>query len=296
MTQVARSPLSYALITPVRDEEVNLARLADSVERQTAKPRAWVIVDTGSTDATPRLMTELSARMPFVRTLTVEGPAVPTRGGPIVRAFVAGIESLEFAPELVIKQDADTSFDADYFDRVLAAFAADARLGLASGASVELVGDTWQVTHGARDHVRGPSRAYRWQCLQDVLPLDEHRGWDEIDSIKAQIRGWRVGTLSDVTFIHHRPDGLRDGSRRGRWMRMGSEAHYMGYRFSYLLIRSGWRAREDPLAMAMIAGYLDAAVHRQARYPDPAVRRHLRKQQSPLHLPLRLRESIGRAT
>jgi cellulose synthase/poly-beta-1,6-N-acetylglucosamine synthase-like glycosyltransferase len=296
MTQAARSPLSYALITPVRDEEVNLARLADSVERQTLKPDAWVIVDTGSTDATPRLMTELSARMPFVRTLTVEGPAVPTRGGPIVRAFVAGIDSLGHAPDVLIKQDADTSFDACYFERVLSAFAADARLGLTSGASVEPVGGQWRVTHGARDHVRGPSRAYRWQCLQDVLPLDEHRGWDEIDSIKAQIRGWRVGTLSDVTFIHHRPDGLRDGSRRRRWMRMGSEAHYMGYRFSYLLIRSGWRAREDPLAMTMVAGYLDAAIHRRPRYPDPAVRRHLHKQQSPLQLPLRLRESIGRAT
>jgi biofilm PGA synthesis N-glycosyltransferase PgaC len=288
------SALTYALVTPVKDEEVNLARLAGSVERQTVMPCAWVIVDTGSTDGTLALIDELARRLPFVRSLSVAGPAVPTRGGPIVRAFVAGIDALEVTPDVLIKQDADTSFEPDYFERVLGAFGAEPRLGLASGLGFEPFDGDWRPVYGTRAHVWGPSRAYRWACLQDVLPLEERRGWDEIDRIKAVIRGWRAGTLVDIPFRHHRLDGTRDGSRRKRWTRMGGEAHYMGYRFSYLVVRSLWRARQDPLALAMIAGYIRAAVRREARCPDAAVRGHLRREQGVRRLPLRLRESLGR--
>jgi glycosyltransferase involved in cell wall biosynthesis len=287
-----RLPLTYALVTPVKDEEVNLARLAEAIERQTVTPSAWVIVDTGSTDGTSALVEELTRRLPFVRSLSVEGPAVATRGGPIVRAFVAGIESLETAPDVLIKQDADTSFDRDYFERVLAEFAADPRLGLASGLGLEPRDGEWRAVYGTRAFVWGPSRAYRWECLQQVLPLEERRGWDEIDSIKAQIRGWRVGTLAEIPFRHHRPEGTRDGSRR--WARMGGEAHYMGYRFSYLVVRAAWRARRDPFALAMPAGYVRAVIRREPRCPDAAVRAHLSKEQSVWRLPLRLRESLGR--
>jgi biofilm PGA synthesis N-glycosyltransferase PgaC len=286
--------MTYALVTPVKDEEVNLARLAESVERQTVAPCAWVIVDTGSSDGTPELVERLARRLPFVRTLSVDGPAVPTRGGPIVRAFVAGIDALEITPDVLIKQDADTSFEPDYFQRVLAAFAAEPRLGLTSGIGLEPRDGEWRPVYGTRSHVWGPSRAYRWECLQEVLPLEERRGWDEIDSIKAQIRGWRTGALAEVPFRHHRRDGTRDGSRRKRWTRMGGEAHYMGYRFSYLLVRSVWRARQDPLALTMIAGYARAVIGREVQCPDAAVRAHMRREQSVRRLPLRIRESLGR--
>jgi glycosyltransferase involved in cell wall biosynthesis len=286
--------LTYALVTPVKDEAANLTRLAASIERQTVSPCAWVIVDTGSTDGTLELLEGLALRLPFVRTLAVAGPVVPTRGGPIVRAFVAGIEALEVTPDILIKQDADTSFEPDYFERVLAAFAADPNLGLASGIGLEPSDGEWRPVFGTRSYVAGMSRAYRWRCLQDVLPLEERRGWDEIDAIKAQILGWRVGILADIPFRHYRRDGMRDGSRSKRWARMGGEAHYMGYRFSYLLVRAFWRAREDPLALAMIPGYMRAVARRESRCPDAAVRAHLRSEQSVRRLPLRLRESLGR--
>jgi hypothetical protein len=286
--------LSYAVVTPVRDEEVNLVRLANCMERQTVRPRVWVIADTGSTDATPSVVAGLAKRLPFVRAISVGGPAVPTRGGPIVRAFMAGIDALYFAPDVVVKQDADTSFGSHYFEHLLAAFATDTTLGLASGLGIEERNGEWRPEYGTRGHVRGPSRAYRWSCLQDVLPLAERRGWDEIDAIKAQLHGWRTGALRDIKFLHHRADGMRDGSSRRRWKQMGGEAHYMGYRFSYLVVRSLWRAREDPLAVMMVAGYVAAVMRREGRYPDTRVRAYLRREQSPLRLRLRLQESLGR--
>ena len=89
-------------------------------------------------------------------------------------------------------------------------------------------------------------------------------GWDEIDSIKAQIRGWSARTIQDTPFRHHRMEGIRDGSQRKRWHEEGKTGHYMGYRFSYLVARALWRARRQPAALALISGYV-TAVLRQSR-------------------------------
>ena len=48
---------------------------------------------------------------------------------------------------------------------------------------------------GAQRHVTGStvwgaSRAFRWACLQEILPFEERVGWDGIDEFKANARGW----------------------------------------------------------------------------------------------------------
>ena len=55
------------------------------------------------------------------------------RGAPIVRAFEQGLAELSCAHDVVVKLDADVSFEPDYFERLTAAFEEDERLGMASG-------------------------------------------------------------------------------------------------------------------------------------------------------------------
>ena len=70
----------------------------------------------------------------------------------------------------------------------------------------------------------------------------------------------------------------------------------MGYRFSYLLIRTVGRALRDRdlVAFAMLWGYARASFRREDRYADADVRDYLRRQQAIRYLPLRVRESLGR--
>ena len=204
--------LTYALVTPVQDEEANLGLVGYVIERQTLKPEVWVIVDTGSTDGTVALASQLAERMPFIRLIAIDGPDRPTRGAPIVRAFTAGVRALETSPDVVVKLDADLSFDPDYFERLIGAFADDARLGMTGGVCTELRNGEWRPLYGTRSHIWGASRAYRWRCLQEVLPLEERRGWDEIDAIKAQIRGWR-GAHAPRPLVPTPPSG---GTARAR--------------------------------------------------------------------------------
>lgn len=286
--------LSYALVTPARNEAQNLARLAESLVRQTIEPLAWIIVDNGSTDDTIEVAERLAAEHGWIRLVSAAGEEEPTRGGPIVRAFLEGLSRLgDLRGDVVVKLDADISMEPDHFERLLVEFTADPRLGIASGTCWEQIGGEWRPQFVTRGHVRGAVRAYRRECLDAIMPLDQRMGWDGIDELKAQVNGWRTTNFRDLAFLHHRATGGRERRLR-KWVEQGDMAHYMGYRPSYLVFRALYRATQEPSAVAMIWGYLRAVLERRSRCPDKRVLRQLRGEQALRRLPVRARESLGR--
>lgn len=286
--------LGYSVVTPARNEAENLPRLADSLAGQTVRPACWLIVDTGSTDGTEQVARDLAAEHSWIRVSVATEGAALERGGPIARAFEAGYASLETKPDIAVKVDADVSFDPDYFERLLEKFAADPSLGMASGSCFEREYGVWRQRFVTGSTVWGAARAYRRDCLDQVLPLEHRMGWDGVDEFRANVRGWRTRAFTDLPFRHHRREGERDGSVRKARFAQGRAAHYLGYRFWYLALRALWHARKEPAALAMVAGFLQAALRRQPPCSDAAARRYVRRQQSLLRLPLRLREAAGR--
>ena len=144
----------------------------------------------------------------------------------------------------------------------------------------------------AAHHVRGAVRAYRRECLDAIGPLEPALGWDSADELKASALGWHTETLVDVAFRHHRPLGARDGRRWTRARRQGRASHYLGYRFWYLALRGLRRSLDDPAAVAMIWGFLEAAARREPKHPDADVRREARRRQSLAQLPARIGEAV----
>ncbi len=287
-------PLTYAVVTPARNEAENLRRLAASMADQTLRASHWLIVDNGSTDDTIEVARELAERQTWISATEVAGERVATRGGPVARAFAAGLARLPTDADVVVKVDADTSFDADFFERLLRRFAAEPRLGIAGGTCYELENGEWIPRHVTGDRVRGASRAYRRECLEDVLPLEDRPGWDGIDELKAAARGWRTQSFPDLEFRHHRALGRRDQSRWRRLFEVGRAAHYTGYRPTYLVLRSVFKARKELAALALVGGYTMAALRREPRCEDDLARAFLRRQQALRRLPVRAREALGR--
>jgi len=296
MPEVSRQ-LRYSVVTPARDEATNLRRLAESMAAQTVPPYEWLIVDNGSLDATGETAGQIARELPFARTINL--PALDSsaiRGAPIVVAFEAGVSALDSGVEIIVKLDADVSFGEDFFKQIVQAFEADPSLGIAGGTCYEQdTAGEWRPTYGGvRDHVRGATRAYRATCFEAVAPLERRMGWDGIDELKAQVAGWNIRTLPDVPFRHHRALGAREGSW-SMWVGQGEIAHFMGYRFGYLLARIGYRSVREPTATAMMWGYLAAVATRKERLTDEDVRRHVRNLQSLTALPRRAREALGRS-
>jgi biofilm PGA synthesis N-glycosyltransferase PgaC len=280
--------MRYALVTPVRDEAANLRRLGEALLAQTLPPQAWIVVDNGSTDESRDVAAELGRRADWVRLLTVPGEERPRPGTPIVRAFKAGLAALDEIPEVVVKLDADISFEPTYFEQLLAEFGRRPRLGIASGVCLEQNPEgEWVQTRVTGDHARGAVRAYRRECLDEVGPLEERMGWDVVDQLRAVVLGWEAGLLQHLAFYHHRRVGERDGGGRRRWQALGESSYYMGYRWSYLVLRALHHAPRDPAALALLTSFAAAAVRRRPRLDDPAVVAHLRNEQ-------RLRNLRGR--
>jgi len=282
-TQAAREPLRYAIVTPARDERENLGRLSAAVGAQRHRPAWWVIADDGSEDGTRELVAALAAQDPSV--LLAARDAAPgqlsdgRRQARDLLAFRHGVNALPAPVDVVVKVDADVSFEPDFFERLMAWFAADARLGIAGGACTELQDGVWQRRKVVPTAVWGATRAYRWECLDTVMGLEPFVGWDGIDEIKAQIGGWRTGTDVDLPFRHHRPEGQRETARIRAHALSGRAAWYMGYRPSYLLLRSLYRARRDRAALGLVWGYASGAASRAPRCPDAAVIATLRGRQ-----------------
>jgi biofilm PGA synthesis N-glycosyltransferase PgaC len=286
--------LRYAVITPARDEAENLPRLAEALHAQTVLPSLWIVVENGSTDATLEVANRLATESSWIRVLSMAGDGRPVRGAPIVRSIEAALELLGEEHDVIVNVDADISMGSDFFARLLDRFAADPTLGIASGTCYELRNGEWQERHVTGNTAWGATRAYRRECLQQVLPLEGRLGWDGIDELKANARGWRTTTFTDLPFFHHRSEGERDGMAFKARVTQGRSAHYMGYRFWYLLLRSAGNTPRDPAAVGMVWGFLGAALHREPRLADTDARAYIRRQQSLRNLPVRIREARGR--
>lgn len=272
--------LSYAIVTPARNERVNLTRLAESVIAQHNRPARWVIVDDGSDDGMHEVAQALAAEHDWISVIGTGEAADDLhegrRRGRDLLAFRRGLSSLQEPVDIFVKVDADTSFEPDYYTRLLERFAEAPDLGIAGGCCYELDADgVWQRIKVAGSHPRGASRAYRWALLDVVFDLEPELGWDGVDEVMAELRGYTTAGFQDFGFRHHRKVGEREGRLRAG-AALGRQAWYMGYRPSYLMLRAIYRARENFASLAMVYGYAAAAASRAPQCPHPPVKSRIR--------------------
>ena len=275
--------VSYAIVSPVRDEARFLPTTARSIVEQTIRPTAWVIVDDGSADETPEIAERLAAEHEWISVVHRPRRETRERGGPIVRAFEDGLSRLTSGDDVVVKLDGDLRLPAHYFEWVLDVFAREPRAGIVGGTLYIPDGDRWVPDLTGSHTVHGAIKAYRRACLEEMGGLEPSMGWDGIDEYAARSRGWRVLPLTELTVLHYKPRGSKQNWRRARWEE-GRGSHYMGYGFPGIAIRVAYRClRERPPVLAglvLLAGYLWATLRGLPRCGDEEAITLLRAEQS----------------
>ena len=124
----------YCLITPCRDEASYGRRTLESVLRQSTPPTLWIIVDDGSKDATPRILAQYAARVPFIRVLTRADRGDRKLGGGVIDAFYTGYDTIDPADfTYVCKLDLDLDLPPRYFEILIERMEAEPRIGTCSG-------------------------------------------------------------------------------------------------------------------------------------------------------------------
>lgn len=275
--------LKYAVITPCRDEAAFLEQMAESLLSQTVRPGAWIIVDDGSTDATPVIADKLQEQA-NVRAIHLQDRGNRAVGGGVVDAFNAGMNALdprEF--DVICKLDADIVLPERYMEQLLERLDADPRLGSCSGKPYFVNDRRNLVSERIGDDVSvGASKVYRREALEDVGGLVSSVMWDGIDVHEMRRRGWRVASWDEpeLRFVHLRPMGASDrGILRGR-VRWGAGQHFLGTGPLWITASSTYRMTRPPVFVggaAMLWGYLSSAVTGRPRYGDDEFRRFLRR-------------------
>jgi len=284
---------TYCIVSPVRDEEKYMRRTLESVVNQTVPPNLWVIVDDGSTDATPQILAEYAARYPFITVIQRQNRGRRRVGGGVVEAFYEGWAAAEpHKHDFLSKLDMDLELPLGYFERLLALMAADPRLGTVSGKAYypapsntdesfqgELISE-----HIGDDVSLGMTKFWRRECFDQIGGLVPQVLWDGIDCYKARMLGWKACSVDEpgLRFLHLRPMGSSDKNIIAGRVRLGTGQWMIGSSPLFVLASAAYRAWRRPFvigALATLWGWAKAGLTRQPRLKDPKFRHHLRAYQ-----------------
>jgi biofilm PGA synthesis N-glycosyltransferase PgaC len=275
--------LTYALITPARNEEGFIEQTIRSVTSQTILPRRWVIVSDGSTDRTDEIVKKYRADHPWMELIRM--PEHRDRHfGAKVQCFNAGYERLRSEKvDIVGNLDADITFDKDYFDFLLGKFAADPKLGVAGTPFVEgTVSYDFRFT--AVEHVSGACQLFRHECFAHIggyVPV-KGGGIDWIAVTTARMKGWKTRTFVGKVCHHHRPMGTASAGRLRANFALGKQDYYLGGHPAWQLFRASYQMVRKPFLLGgvcLLAGYGWAWMNRVQRpISGELVRFHRREQ------------------
>jgi hypothetical protein len=283
----------YVLATPVKDELAILPELLADLEAQQARPGLWLVVDDGSSDGSTEWLAARASERDWMELRSAPEAAREYLGGHIARIKRWGLEqAFELAdqrgldPQVGGVLDADVRLPSDHYARILAAFADDPSLGVASSVMCIRQGDSLVPEALQREDLpRGPTQTFRRACLDAIGGLPPYPGFDGAANALAGLRGWTRRLLVDLRAEHRRPTATRYGTREG-YARKGRYAWFLGHHPLVVLGRAAAFTLNPPHAggLHFLAAWVKDAASGAERCPDRELRSYFGKQ--------RLRESV----
>jgi glycosyltransferase involved in cell wall biosynthesis len=290
----------YVLITPARNEEAFIDKTIESVIHQTVLPLRWVIVDDGSTDKTPEIVSRYVARH-----LWIEMVQMPSHRDysffAKARCFNAGVERLKnFDFDVIGNVDADVSFDENFFAFLLGQFAQDPELGVAGAPMKEANHDPVEEGRFNETDVFGACQTFRRECLDEIGGYPVIRGGIDWAAVRmARMKGWKTRSFLEKRFFHHRVMGATNCSVwRATW-NQGEKDYYLGNHPLWEVFRVLYQMTTKPFfvkGIILLAGYASSCLRRIER-PIPAelIRFHRQEQFRRLTSVLGLRAVLRRS-
>ena len=241
-----------------------MRRTLDSVVAQTVTPSLWVIVDDGSTDATPEILAEYAAAHDWIRIVQKPDRGHRAVGPGVIEAFYVGYETIDPSQfTYSCKMDLDLDLPERYFETLMERMEANPRIGTCSGKPYVRHGDQLISERRGDEMSVGMTKFYRQSCFEDIGGYVREVMWDAIDCHKARMRGWIAVSWdhADLNFEHLRPMGSSQTSIWTGKRRHGFGQYFMGSDFLYYFVTCVFRMRERPFilgGLAMLQGYLQA--------------------------------------
>ncbi len=198
--------MKIALVIPAYNEEEFLPVTLNSLLAQTCPPDMIMLVNDGSTDGTEQVCKSFSETYDNISYVTNLKKEKRASGSKVVRAFNLGYKQLNIEKyDLIAKIDSDIGFPPDYFERTIAAFKSDERMGLFGGiCMIEKEGEWVNEKVAKLDHIRGALKTYRMEAFRQMGGLRSIMGWDSIDEFLLRYNGWRAACDPELKVKHYR--------------------------------------------------------------------------------------------
>lgn len=256
--------MKFLIIIPCHNEEENIFHCLKSLEQQNFQDFDIVIVNDGSTDNTPKIIENFVQQSPIkarIKTIHLR-TSQHQPGAKVVRTFQKGLESVNWEDyEVICKYDADIIFPQSYLKQIDKLFSANHQLGMASGIvkisknnnlfpldnSILLFDDEedWEFENlSSKNHIRGPIKAYRKDCLLAMKGLRPVLGWDNIDVALCEMYGFTTETNKDLWVKHLRPTAFKYKKQKAE--KLGEYFYNLGLNFPLAFIasaKSAWKNR-----------------------------------------------------
>jgi glycosyltransferase involved in cell wall biosynthesis len=273
----------YIIISPVRNEEKYIEKTIQAVISQSLIPEAWILVNDGSTDRTEAIIRSYAGRYDWIRLISLADRGYGQPGGGIVEAFNQGLRGIDAAGyDFLVKLDGDVSFGVGYFEDIAGLFAANPRLGIAGGWVADFVNGRLRPHVHPANHVRGCIKAYRRECFREIGGLRPQLGWDGLDEMTAQLKGWETKSFRGIVVLHLRPMGAVGGALKAK-LRDAKGACIMGYHPLFMVGRCLTRMVIDrpPIlgGLTMLLGYVYFKVMAVKQVDDRRLVEFIRNQQ-----------------
>jgi poly-beta-1,6-N-acetyl-D-glucosamine synthase len=274
--------VKYVVITPARDEAEHLERTIRSVVAQTVQPSQWIIVNDGSCDETGEIIGRFAAQYEWITARHRLNRGYREAGGGVVKTFNDGYEQIRVQDwDLLVKLDADLSFEPTYFERCILEFERDTKLGIGGGAIYHENNGELELEKNPAFHVRGATKMYRRACWDALGGLVQAPGWDTIDEVKANMLGWSTRSFPDLRVSHSR----FTGSAAGPWrdcIKNGRANYVTGYHPLFMMVKCLRRLVKRPFLLGSIGlmwGFVSSYWNGSPRIEDPRLLRYTRDQQ-----------------
>ena len=263
-----------------------MRRTLDSVIGQTVRPAKWVIVDDGSTDATPKILADYAARHDWIEVVRKPDRGARAVGPGVIEAFYFGLNRVRLEDYAYLcKLDLDLDLPSGYFEGLMARMAANPRIGTCSGKPYFRAASGRMISEKCGDEMSvGMTKFYRRDCFEQIGGFVREVMWDAIDCHKARQLGWIAVSWDDpeLRFEHLRPMGSSQKSIYTGRRRHGFGQYYMGSDPLYFTATAIYRMAHPPYVLgglATLQGFFTAWARGEPQHADTELRAFVRAYQ-----------------
>ncbi len=200
--------MKVCIIIPIFNEQDFIKKSVESLIGQTTKPAEVIYVNDNSTDNSKNIIKNLIKSHEWIRLIDHESAQEHMPGSKVVEAFNFGLKHLKTKFDIICKFDGDIVLPKNYIEKILEIFNKKQSIGMVGGNLYIFKKDKWIYENiAAKTHVRGPIKAYRAKCFDEIDGLKSSIGWDTVDVLLAQKKGWLIQTDKNLKVKHLKPTG-----------------------------------------------------------------------------------------